>query len=109
MCIYLSSSFWFTHLGNYLPDEPDWYPYTYAKWWNLRETMNNGRINAFMNEMLRHQVGTYAYFNVTEYGGSGASPDGVLPRPIACFQKSPMPSSGMPRATPSPLGKGPWP
>ncbi len=68
---YIWSSFWFTHLGNYLPDEPDWYPYTYAKWWNLRETMNDGRINAFIDEMLRHQVGTYAYFNVTEYGGSG--------------------------------------
>jgi len=68
---YIWSSFWFTHLGDYLPDEPEWYPYTYAKWWKLGETMNDGRINAFIDEMLRHQVGTYAYFNVTEYGGSG--------------------------------------
>jgi len=68
---YLWSSFWFTHLGEYLPDARQWHPYTYAKWWNLGETMSDEKINAFIREMHEHGIGTYAYFNVTEYGGRG--------------------------------------
>jgi hypothetical protein len=65
------TSFWFTHLGEYLPDEPEWYPYTYAKWWNLRQPMTDERIRAFIREMHRQKIGVFAYFNVTEYGGYG--------------------------------------
>ena len=68
---YIWSSFWFTHLGNYLPEEREWYPYTYAKWWSLRQKMSDGQINAFIEEILPHHIGTFAYFNVTEYGGGG--------------------------------------
>ncbi len=68
---FLWSSFWFTHLGEYLPEARQWHPYTYAKWWKLGETMNDDRINAFIREMHAHGIGTYAYFNVTEYGGRG--------------------------------------
>ena len=65
------TSFWFTHLGEYLPDEPEWYPYTYAKWWNLRQPMNDERIRAFIRDMHQQKIGVFAYFNVTEYGGYG--------------------------------------
>ncbi len=68
---FLWSSFWFTHLGEYLPEEKTWHPYTYAKWWKLGETMSDQRINAFIEEIRGHKIGTYAYFNVTEYGGYG--------------------------------------
>ena len=49
------TSFWFTHLGEYLPDEPEWYPYTYAKWWKLGQPMNDERIRAFIREMHTQQ------------------------------------------------------
>ncbi|MGA2662196.1 MAG: hypothetical protein ABSH34_32350 [Verrucomicrobiota bacterium] len=65
------ASFWFTHLGDYLPDQAEWYPYTYAKWWNLRQPMDDERIRAFIREMHRRKIGVFAYFNVTEYGGYG--------------------------------------
>ncbi len=65
------TSFWFTHLGEYLPDQPEWEPYTYAKWWKLGESMNDAKINAFIQEMHEHKIGVFAYFNVTEYGGAG--------------------------------------
>ncbi len=65
------TSFWFTHLGEYLPEEPEWYPYTYAKWWKLGQPMNDERIRAFIREMHTNQIGVFAYFNVTEYGGYG--------------------------------------
>jgi hypothetical protein len=68
---YIWSSFWFTYLGEYLPDEAEWHPYTYAKWWKLGQTMNDEKIRAFTNSMHEHGIGTYAYFNVTEYGGYG--------------------------------------
>ncbi|MBN2217505.1 MAG: hypothetical protein JW719_09020 [Pirellulales bacterium] len=68
---YLWSSFWFTHLGEYLPEEKEWHPYTYAKGWKLGETMSDKRINAFIEEMRSRGIGVYAYFNVTEYGGHG--------------------------------------
>ena len=48
---YLWSSFWFTHLGEYLPDEKEWFPYTYAKWWKLGQTMSDEKINAFVRDM----------------------------------------------------------
>ncbi len=68
---FIWSSFWFTHLGEYLPDEQQWFPYTYAKWWSLGEPMNDGTIRAFIDDMHEHRIGVFAYFNVTEYGGAG--------------------------------------
>lgn len=68
---YIWSSFWFTYLGEYLPAEKEWYPYTYAKWWKLGQTMSDTKINDFIREMRQHRIGTFAYFNVTEYGGNG--------------------------------------
>lgn len=80
---YLWSSFWFTHLGEYLPDAQEWYPYTYAKdlprllsrgvRWSYGETMSDGKINRFVDSMRKQGIGTYAYFNLTEYGGAGGS------------------------------------
>jgi hypothetical protein len=68
---YIWTSFWFTHLGEYLPRESEWHPYTYAKWWKLGETMSDEKIRAFARSMHEHGVGVYAYFNLTEYGGAG--------------------------------------
>jgi hypothetical protein len=68
---YMWSSFWFRYLGDYLPDDPEWAPYTYACWWKLHEKMSDAKINAFIAEMAQHQIGIYGYFNVTEYGGAG--------------------------------------
>ncbi len=68
---FIWSSFWFTHLGEYLPDEPEWFPFTYAKWWALQEPMNDGKIRDFARAMHDHGMGVFAYFNVTEYGGAG--------------------------------------
>ncbi len=68
---YIWTSFWFTHLGEYLPDAPQWAPFTYAKWWSLKQNMSDERINAFIREMHAQKIGVFAYFNVTEYGGSG--------------------------------------
>jgi hypothetical protein len=81
---YIWSSFWFTHLGEYLPDQKEWMPYTYAKWWKLGQTMSDDKIRAFVRTMHQHGIGTYAYFNMTEYGGAGgqggetASADRIL-------------------------------
>ncbi|MCL5742543.1 MAG: hypothetical protein M1541_01255, partial [Acidobacteria bacterium] len=68
---YIWTSFWFTHLGEYLPAAGEWHPYTYAKWWKLGETMSDEKIRTFARSMHEHGVGVYAYFNVTEYGGAG--------------------------------------
>ena len=68
---YIWASFWFTHLGEYLPEEKEWTPYTYAKWWKLGQTMSDEKIRKFIREMHAHGIGTFAYFNVTEYGGAG--------------------------------------
>ena len=68
---FIWSSFWFTHLGEFLPAETEWYPFTYAKLFNLHETMTDRRINGFIDEMHRRRIGVFAYFNVTEYGGNG--------------------------------------
>jgi hypothetical protein len=68
---YIWSSFWFPHLGEYLPDEKEWFPYTYAKWWKLGHTMTDEKINTFIRDMRAHGISVYAYFNVTEYGGAG--------------------------------------
>ncbi len=68
---YIWASFWFTHLGEYLPAEQPWFPYTYAKWWSLKEPMSDERIRHFIHEMHDHHIGVFAYFNVTEYGGAG--------------------------------------
>ncbi len=68
---YVWTSFWFTHLGEYLPDASEWEPYTYAKWWALGQTMSDAKIRAFARAMRERGIATYAYFNVTEYGGMG--------------------------------------
>ena len=68
---FMWSSFWFTHLGEYLPDEKEWFPYTYGKWWKLGQTMSDEKINAFIREMRHHGISVYAYLNLTEYGGAG--------------------------------------
>ena len=68
---YMWSSFWFSYLGDYMPDGPEWSPYTYARWWKLGQKMSDEKINAFIAEMKQHQIGIFAYFNVTEYGGAG--------------------------------------
>lgn len=65
------ASFWFTHLGEYLPAESEWRPYTYARWWELGELMGDRRIRDFVAELHGRGIGTFAYFNVTEYGGYG--------------------------------------
>jgi hypothetical protein len=68
---YMWSSFWFRYLGDYMPDGPEWAPYTYARWWKLGQKMSDEKINAFIAEMRQQGIGIFAYFNVTEYGGGG--------------------------------------
>ncbi len=70
---YIWMSFWFTHLGEYLPQETEWAPYTYASWFKLGEMMSDEKIRAFVRKMHEHGIGAYAYFNVTEYGGKGGA------------------------------------
>ena len=70
---YMWASFWFTWLGDYLPDRPEWEPYTYARWWKLGQKMSDQTIRTFAREMAAHHIGVYAYFNVTEYGGAGGA------------------------------------
>jgi hypothetical protein len=68
---YLWSSFWFTHVGEYLPPEKTWIPYTHDNWWPLGDTMSDDKINAFVSEMHDHGIAVFAFFNVDEYGGAG--------------------------------------
>ncbi len=70
---FLWASFWFPYLGEYLPEAAEWHPYTYARWWKLGETMTDEKIRAFARELWARGIGTFAYFNVTEYGGAGGS------------------------------------
>lgn len=70
---YMWSSFWFKYLGDYMPEGPEWAPYTYARWWKLHQMMSDAKINAFIAEMAQHKIGIFAYFNVTEYGGAGGA------------------------------------
>ncbi|MGQ9592788.1 MAG: hypothetical protein ACUVYA_21120, partial [Planctomycetota bacterium] len=72
---YLWASFWFAHLGEYLPDAAEWHPYTYARSWKLGETMTDAKIRAFVKELSDRGIGTFAYLNLTEYGGAGG-PEG---------------------------------
>ena len=37
----------------------------------IRQTMSDDKINAFIRDMRAHGISVYAYFNVTEYGGAG--------------------------------------
>ena len=73
---FIWSSFWFTHLGEFLPAEQEWYPFTYAKLFNLHETMTDRRINGFITEMHCRRIGVFAYFNVnvTEFGKNMQDP-----------------------------------
>jgi hypothetical protein len=68
---FIWSSFWFTHLGEYLPEEKEWFPWTYARLWSLGKKMTDRQINAFIDKMHGRGIATFAYFNVTEYGGTG--------------------------------------
>ncbi len=68
---YLWSSFWFTHVGEYLPPEKEWLPYSHSNWWRLGQTMSDEKINAFVKEMNDHNIAVFAFFNVDEYGGAG--------------------------------------
>jgi hypothetical protein len=65
------TSFWFTHMGEFLPEARKWYPYTYAQEWKFGEKMSDETITAFIRKMRAQGIGTYAYFNVTEFGGAG--------------------------------------
>ena len=58
-------------MGEYLPAEKEWYPYTYANWWKLGEKMSDVKINDFVQTMQDHGVAVFAFFNVDEYGGPG--------------------------------------
>ncbi|MBZ5561512.1 MAG: hypothetical protein LAP13_03735 [Acidobacteriia bacterium] len=73
---FLWSSFWFTHVGEYLPEATEWKPYSFANWWRLGEMMSDDKIRAFIRTMNEHGIGVFAFFNVDEYGGAG-SYDGV--------------------------------
>lgn len=70
---FMWSSFWFTWLGDYLPDAAEWEPYTYTRWWKLGQKMSDARINAFIGKMRERDIGVFAYLNVTEYGGAGGA------------------------------------
>jgi hypothetical protein len=83
---YMWSSFWFTYLGNYMPDGPEWAPYTYGQWWKLGQTMSDEKIKAFVAEMKEHGIGIYGYFNVTEFGGKGGAPDDSTEIPTHLLQ-----------------------
>ncbi len=83
---YMWSSFWFTYLGNYMPDGPEWEPYTYGHWWKLGQMMSDAKIKAFIAEMKEHGIGIYGYFNVTEFGGKGGAADDSTEIPTHMLQ-----------------------
>ena len=68
---YIWTSFWFTHMGEFLPEAKEWYPYSYSRWWKLKRKMSDDTINSFIQKMHGRGIGSYAYFNVTEFGGAG--------------------------------------
>lgn len=68
---YIWSSFWFTHVGEYLPAGSEWMPFTYSNTWRLGEMMSDEKIRAFIRKMNQHGIGVFAFFNVDEYGGLG--------------------------------------
>ncbi len=74
---YLWSSFWFTHMGEFLPDARTWYPYTYSRWWNLKRGMSDRAINSVIATLHGRGLGLFAYFNVTEFGGRGGRSGGT--------------------------------
>ena len=85
------TSFWFTHLGEYLPAEPEWYPVHLCQMVEARQPMTDAKIRAFIREMHEQRIGVFAYFNVTEYGGAGARAATRRPPPACCASSSPMP------------------
>lgn len=71
-CIW--TSFWFPFLGEYLPAETEWYPYTFTKSLGEKvfgEKMSDSKIKMFADTMKEHGIGVFAYFNLTEYGSAG--------------------------------------
>ena len=83
---YMWSSFWFTYLGDYMPDGPEWAPFTYGHHWKLGQMMSDEKIKAFVAEMKAHGIGVYGYFNVTEFGGVGAAADDSTAIPTHLLQ-----------------------
>jgi len=67
---------WFTHCGEYLPEEKEWKPYSYNHWWRLGEMMNDEKIRTFIQKMDTQGVGVFAHMALNEFGGPG-SYDGV--------------------------------
>ena len=81
---YIWSSFWFTHLGEYLPDEKEWMPYTYAAWWKSGaddERRKDPRVHPpharaghrHLCLFQRHGI-RWRGRKVGRYGGGGADP-----------------------------------
>ncbi|MFN8009395.1 MAG: glycoside hydrolase family 2 TIM barrel-domain containing protein [Terriglobia bacterium] len=63
---------WFTHVGEYLPDETEWIPYSYSNWWRLGELMNDEKIRTFIKTMQSRGVGVYGHMCLNEFGGPGS-------------------------------------
>lgn len=71
---FIWTSFWFPYLGEFLPAETEWYPYTYAKSFDQvvwGEKISDTRIIHFADTLSQHGIGTFAYFSLTEYGSGG--------------------------------------
>jgi hypothetical protein len=83
------SSFWFPYLGEYLPEETEWEPFTYARMWALGKRLGDREIRAFAREVADEGIDVTAYMNFTEYGGKGgklgdsADADRMLAGPLA--------------------------
>lgn len=65
------SSFWFPYLGEYLPEETEWEPFTYARIWAYGKRLGDREIRAFARAMADEGIDVTAYMNFTEYGGKG--------------------------------------
>lgn len=64
---YVWSCFWFTHMGEFLPDASEWRPFTFGAYGEL---MTDDRIRSFIRARHDQNIGTYAYFNLNEWGGA---------------------------------------
>ncbi len=70
---------WFTHCGEYLPEEKEWKPYSYNHWWRFGEMMNDDKIRTFIQKMDTQGVGVFAHMALNEFGGPGTY-DGIEER-----------------------------
>ena len=64
--------YWSPYMGEFLPDEPEWPPITNSEFGR----MNDGIIHSFLDKMKQREIGTYAYFSLTEYGGAWGEESG---------------------------------